>query len=130
MLSDFSLFLVKLQNEALEAYMWLLFILGLSRRFQAYISHRSTLNLSAVKQKGESQNGCYKKTKNARFPKDKHFFPPDAQTCVCLWRGKKCSFSENLVCIAFLVQVFWHALLPCYRRIETLFSINWNVLQQ
>ena len=34
------------------------------------------------KAKGESQNGCFKKTKHAKFPKNEHFLPPDTHTYV------------------------------------------------
>ena len=37
-----------------------------------------------IRQKGESQNGCYKKTKHAKFPKNKHFLSPDIHTHVCV----------------------------------------------
>ena len=30
-----------------------------------------------VRQKGKSQNGCYKETKHAKFSKNEHFLPPD-----------------------------------------------------
>ena len=32
---------------------------------------------SVTRQKGESQNGCFKKTKNINFPKNEHFLSPD-----------------------------------------------------
>ena len=107
MLSDFSMFLVKLQNEALEGYMWLLFILGLSRRFQAYISHRSTLNLSAIKQKGESQNGCYKKQRTPNFRKINISFP--------LMRKRGCAY-EGVKNVRF--RKIWCALLSWYKYFE------------
>ena len=31
---------------------------------------------SGIRQKGESQNGCF------TFPKNKHFLPPDTHTCL------------------------------------------------
>ena len=34
-------------------------------------------NSSVIKQKGESQNGCYKKIKHTKFHKNEHFLPPD-----------------------------------------------------
>ena len=43
-----------------------------------------------IRQKGESQNGCYQKTKHVKFPKNKHFIPPDTHMCVCVSGGKKC----------------------------------------
>ena len=32
---------------------------------------------SAIRQKGESQNGCIKKAKKAKFSEKKNFLPPD-----------------------------------------------------
>ena len=36
--------------------------------------------LQLVEQKGESQNRCFKKTKQAKFPKNEYFLPPDTHT--------------------------------------------------
>ena len=33
-------------------------------------------NSSVIKQKGESQNGCFKKTKHAKFPEKRTFLIP------------------------------------------------------
>ena len=50
-----------------------------------YSFTRSEILLSsAIRQKGESQNECYKKAKHAKFS--------EKRTCVCVSRGKKCSF--------------------------------------
>ena len=35
------------------------------------------LKSSVIRQKGESQSGCFKKTSTPNFPKIKHFLPPD-----------------------------------------------------
>ena len=35
------------------------------------------LNSSIIRQKGECQKGCFKKTKHANFPKNDYFLPPD-----------------------------------------------------
>ena len=37
---------------------------------------QKTLNSSVIRQKGESQNGCYKKTKYARFSEKRAFPTP------------------------------------------------------
>ena len=47
---------------------------------------------SVIKQKNESQNGCCKKTKHAKFSKKRTFLIPCKHTFVCVSRGKKCSF--------------------------------------
>ena len=33
--------------------------------------------MSVMRQKGESQNGCFKKVKHAKLSKNEHFLPPD-----------------------------------------------------
>ena len=36
-----------------------------------------------IRQKGESQNGCYKKkSSTTSFPKNEQFLPPDTHTCI------------------------------------------------
>ena len=48
---------------------------------------------SAIRQKIEYQNGCYKKTKHAKFSEEQACLtPPDTHTHVCVLGGKKCSF--------------------------------------
>ena len=49
-------------------------------------------------QKGESQNGCFKKTKHAKFSENEQFLPPDTYTYV--------PFSENLAGFVFLNDPF------------------------
>ena len=40
-------------------------------------------NLSVIRQKGESQNGCFKKKQSTpNFPKNEHFLPSDTHTYV------------------------------------------------
>ena len=51
------------------------------------------------RQKGESQNGCCKKTKHARFSEKRTFLTPDTHMYVFVSGGKKSSF--------FLKQPFW-----------------------
>ena len=42
------------------------------------------LILSVIRQKGEFQNGCFKKTKHAKFSKNEHFLSPDTQIEIAL----------------------------------------------
>ena len=50
-------------------------------------------NASVIKQKGESQNGCFKKIKHVKFSEKKELFlTPDRLTYVCVSGGMKCSF--------------------------------------
>ena len=63
-------------------------------------------NLSVIRQKGESQNGSFKKTTHAKFSENEHFLPPDTHTHVGVPGGKKVRFSENLTCFVFLKHPF------------------------
>ena len=62
----------------------------------------NTYNSSGMKQKGESQNECFKKAKMPKFPKNKHFVPPDTHTRVCISGGKKYLFFGNFGLLCFL----------------------------
>ena len=72
---------------------------------------------SVIRQKGESQNGSFKKTSRSNFPKTNYFLPPDTLTYVCTSGAKKCSFfgKFDLLCF-FETPVLRFALLPYYRR--------------
>ena len=53
----------------------------LKASLRSYVQQKND-NSSVIRQKGESQNGCFKKTKHenkTNFPKKKHFLPPDTQ---------------------------------------------------
>ena len=66
---------------------------------------------SIIRQKGEYQNGCFKKTKDSIFSKKQTFF-----TYVCVSGGKKCWFFGKLGVLCFLeTPVLKFALLPYYR---------------
>ena len=56
-------------------------------------------NSSVIRQKGESQNRCVKKTKHAKFSEKRTISYPLIRTCI--------HFSENLVCFVFLRHPFW-----------------------
>ena len=46
---------------------------------------RTFFSWSMIRQKGESQNGCFKKTKHAKFSEKKKFLPPDTHTLSYPW---------------------------------------------
>ena len=50
---------------------------------------------SVIRQKGESQNGCFKITKHVKFSKKRTFLAPDMHTYVCVSEGKKYSFFKK-----------------------------------
>ena len=67
------------------------------------------------KAKGESQNGCFKKAKYAKFSEKRTFLTPDMHTDVCVSGDKKCSFFGKLGVLSFLeTLVLRFALLPYY----------------
>ena len=53
---------------------------------------------------GESQNGCFKKIKHAKFSKKRTFLTP---WYAHLSRIRKNRFSKNLPCFVFLKHPFW-----------------------
>ena len=67
---------------------------------------------SVIRQKGESQNGCFKKTKHAKFSeKNEHFLPPNIPDehllRTCAYQGvRNVRLLENLVCFVFLKHPF------------------------
>ena len=98
------------------SYFSLRLVLLISLRFS--LSWRGKINSSVIRQKGESQNGCFKKAKHAKFQKHKHFLLPDTHTRVCVSRGKECLFFGNVGVLCFLeTPVLSFALLPYSLRI-------------
>ena len=71
---------------------------------------------SVIRQKGQSQNGCFRKTKHVEFSEKRTFFYPLIRTGTCAYQGvKPVRFSENLACFVFLkthFEVRPFALLP------------------
>ena len=48
----------------------------------AILAKSSSFNSSVIRQKGESQNRCFKKKSSPKFPKSEHFLPCDTHTYV------------------------------------------------
>ena len=73
--------------------------------------------LLVIRQNGESQNGCFRKTKHAKFSEKRTFITPDTYKYVCVPGGKKCLFfgKFGVLCI-FETPVLRFTLLPYYRR--------------
>ena len=58
-----------------------------------------------IRQKGESQNGCFKKTKHVKFSEKRTFI------FWCAYQGvRNVHFLENLACFVFLKHPFWDSL--------------------
>ena len=65
-------------------------------------------NSSVIRQKGESQNGCFKKIKHAKFSKKRTFLTPLIRTGTCAYQGvRNVRSSENLASCVFLKHPFW-----------------------
>ena len=67
---------------------------------------------SVIRQKGESQNGCFKKTKHVKFFEKHTFFSPwYADVWVLRWgeEVKNVRFSENSTSFVFLKHAFWYS---------------------
>ena len=77
----------------------------------------SKIKSSVIRKKGESQNGCFKKTKLPKFSEKQTFLTPwYAQEGMRIW-GKKCSFFGKFGVLCFLeTPVLTSCLLAYYRR--------------
>ena len=89
-------------------------------------------NSSVMRKKGESQNGCFKKTKHAKFSEKRKFVTPwYAHLCVRI-RGK-CSFFGKFGVLCLLeTPVLRFALLPYYLRVikRYLKKFLWKIFLQ
>ena len=67
-------------------------------------------NSSIIRQMGKSQNGLFKKTKQAKFSEKRTFLAPspDTHTYVCVSGGKKCSFFGKFGLLCFLETPDWN----------------------
>ena len=82
---------------------------------------QSTIHISSViRQKGESQNGCFKKNKARQFSGKRTFLNP------CAYQGvRNVRFLDNLACSVFVeTSVLRFTLLPYYRRFVVLSKVN------
>ena len=85
----------------------------LRKVYNGFSENSFPVNLSSgIRQKGESQNGCFKKAKHAKISEKQTFLTP-----VCVSGGKKCLFFGNFGVLCFLeTPVLRFAPLPYYRR--------------
>ena len=76
-------------------------------------SQRVKVLSSVIRQKGESQNECFKKAKHANIS--------EKQTCVCVSGGKKCLFFGNFGVLCFqntCFEIRHFALFPTKKEIK------------
>ena len=72
------------------------------------ISCKYFYNSSVIKQKGKSQNGCFKETKHPIFSEKTNISYPLIRKRTCEYQGvSNVCFSENLACFVFLKYPFW-----------------------
>ena len=86
--------------------------------FQSLVIFRLPISLKQIELdlSSESQNGCFKKTKHAKFFKKCTFLTPWYRH-VCVSGGMKCSFFGKFRVLWFLeTPVLRFTLLPQYRR--------------
>ena len=74
-----------------------------------------------VREKGESQNGCYKKTNHVKISEKWTFLPLDTHTWVYVTGGKKCLFFRKFGMLCFLVTPVLRFILLPYCRWNTVF---------
>ena len=103
-------------QEKLEAFQ--------NKLFWVAVSLRVTIISSVIRQKGESQNGCFKKDKACQIFRKTNISYPLIRTCA--YQGvRNVRFSENLACFVFFeTPVLRFALLPYYRRYDS--HSQWN----
>ena len=83
-------------------------------------------NSSVIRQKGESQNGRFKKAKHAKISEKQTFL---TSLHVCVSGGKKCLLFGNFGMLRFLeTPVLRFELLPYYQRIVVCL-IHSNILR-
>ena len=102
-------------SECRELVCHTLYQISLFRRVCA----KNVIGISSViRQKGESQNGCFTKTKHAKFSAKTNIFYPliCTRTCANQW-VKNARFFGKYSLLCFLeTPVLGFALLPCYRQ--------------
>ena len=75
------------------------------------------VHIFSLQQKGESQNGCYKKAKHAKFSEKQTFLTPWYVNIRVHIRGTKYSFFGKFGVLCFLeTSVLRFALFPYYRQ--------------
>ena len=62
---------------------------------------------SVIRQKGESQNGCFKKKSTPNFPKKQHFLPPDTRKYVKS-TAKSTKSTERTTKVILFARYFGH----------------------
>ena len=103
-----DLALKKVKFSCLFVFFVFYFVKSDQRSFHYFCFQISSF--SVITQKGESQNECFKKTKNAKFSEKRTFLTTwYAHVRTCAYLGvRNVRFSENLAWFVFLKHPFWH----------------------
>ena len=72
-----------------------------------------------IRQKGESLNSCFKKTKHVKFSEKQTLLTPDTHTYVCISGGKECLFFGTFGVLYFLDTTVLRFFLLPYNRGNT-----------
>ena len=87
-------FVALFQKDQVSSINSLISMEHLKKKKVSFLSFSSSI----IRQKGESQNGCFKKTKHAKFSEKR----------TCAYQGvRNVSFSKNLADFIFLEHPFW-----------------------
>ena len=78
------------------------------KKSRHFFGYKKSHNSLVIRQKGESQNGCFKETKHAKFSEKRTFVTPwYAHVRVRVFVLRNVCFLENLLCSVFLKHPFW-----------------------
>ena len=93
-------------------------IFKLIHHWENFPSSEIHANSSVIRQKGESQNGCFQKTKARQIFRKTNISYPLIRTRASAYQGvRNIRFSENLACFCFFeTPVLRFTLLPYYRQ--------------
>ena len=88
--------------------------------------------MPVIRQKGESQNGCFKKTKHAKFSEKRTFLTlwyTHVCTRTCAYQGvRNVRFPENLACFFFYWNTRFEISLVLQWAVDICPSFHWNQL--
>ena len=98
-----------------KVYCALNFFFSCNIFFSETLVHNNSSSL--IRQKGESQNGRFKKTRHVKFLEKRTFLTPWYDVCVS--EGEKCLLLGKFGVLCFLNTSFlWFTLLPYYRDLK------------
>ena len=108
-----------------RGFSWVILCLSLSTALFLVVL-KSFWNSSVIRQKGESQNGCFKKTKHVKFSEKTNISNPLIRTRTCAYQKvRNVRFFGKFDVLCFPeTPVLRFAILPYYWRIKNVFFIQ------